>query len=327
TVGSVRNVDCPPAEATPANSALIKNLLVVAMLTALWMLATRTLSAAVIYQTGFEAVEGYSTNLDLSGQNGWLQAGSGGNGLVSDFFKGKGQQAYAGFLPPNNGDDFLLLYQPINKDLSHVTFSVRMAVTDSSNTNYDDFYWALFDQQVSNLVTLDFDNYELKVYYWLDGTNSRTWSGLYFTNGVDYPLTMDLDFANNRWSATFDGRTLATNQPITTVGAPLNLGDIDAGWVIYDPTAPGDNYMVFDDYSITASIPPPRISSLGTVGNAPVLRVAGQDGNTFVVEASTNLMDWTAVKTNTTSGGYFDYVDNAAGSFQARFYRGRWLPN
>ncbi|HVV71399.1 MAG TPA: hypothetical protein VHI52_07860 [Verrucomicrobiae bacterium] len=300
-------------------------LLTVTALSFIFSLAAR--GDALIYQTGFEASEGYRTNLDLAGQNGWQQAGSGGNGLVTDLFSGSRQQAYVGFTPPSTGDDFLLLYQPINKGLAHVKFSVNMAISDSSNSNYDDFYWTLFDQQLSNLVTLDFDNYELKVYYYLDGTNSRVWSGLTFTNAVEYPLTMDLDFANNRWSARFDGRLLATNQPLTTVGAPLNLGDIDAGWVIYDPAAPGDNFMVFDDYSVTATIPPPQISLLGTVGNAPALRLTGLNNNVFVIEASTNLLNWTALKTNTTSGGSFDYIDNTASALNGRFYRGRWLPN
>ncbi len=280
----------------------------------------------IIYQTGFEASEGYSTNLDLAGQNGWVQAGSGGNGILAGYFQGKGQQAYIGFAPPATNGSSLFVYQPLNQNLPHVQFSVTMAVTDSSNTNYDDFYWTVYNQQVDGLLTLDFDNYELKVYYWLDGTNSRTWSGLSFTNGVAYPVTMDLDFASNKWSATFNGKTLATNQPITTVGAPLNLGDIDAAWLIYDPTAPGDNYMVFDNYLVTTTLPAPQLSLLGAVGQNTVLRLSGQPDTRFAVDASTNLLNWVSLKTNVTTGGYFDYVDSGAAAFPARFYRGRWVP-
>ena len=281
----------------------------------------------MIYQTGFEAAEGYRTNLTLAGQKGWLKDGSGGNGVLSGYFPGKGQQAYVGLTPPATNDDVLFLYQPLNKTLSHVQFSVTMAVVDSNNTYYDDFYWSIYNQQVDNLVALDFDNYYQEVFYWLDGTNSRTSSGLYFTNGVPYSLTMDLDFASNRWSATFNGQLLATNQPLTTIGAALDLGDIDAAWIVYDPTAPGNNYMVFDDYLVTATLPPPQLQVLGTVGGVPALRLSGEPNNTFVLESSTNLSAWTSLKTNPTTGGYFDYIDNSATNLPARFYRGRWLPN
>jgi hypothetical protein len=282
----------------------------------------------VIYRTGFEVSEGYSASLDwdLAGQNGWLSDGSGGNGIITNGFLRGGRQAYIGYAPPNPGDSNLFLYVPINKTLSHAQFSVNMSIVDSSNTNYDDFYWGVYNQDVHPFFTLDFDNAELKVYYWLDDTNSRTWSGLKFTNGVPYPLTMDIDFTRNRWSATFNGALLATNQPITTVGATLNLGDIDAGWGIYDPSAPGDNYMVFDDYTITGVVPSPQLTVVGIVAGGTALRLYGQTDTTFAIDASTNLIAWSALKTNITTGGSFDYIDNGAAGLGRRFYRARWVP-
>ena len=280
----------------------------------------------VIYHTGFEVSEGYSTNADLAGQNGWVAYGSGGNGIVDRFFSLPGQQAYIGYT--NAGDPNLFLYQPINRMLSHAQFSVMMAIADSSaqNTNYDDFYWAVYNQQGSNLFSLDFDNYYLAVYYWLDDTNSRTDTKLLFTNGVPYRLTMDLDFSRNRWSATFNGALLATNQPITTVGAPLNLGDIDAGWGIYNVSFPGDNYMVFDEYTITGQVPAPQLLLLNSTAAGTALRLYGQADTTFAIDASTNLVSWTPLKTNITTGGSFDYIDDRAAAFGSRFYRGRWVP-
>ncbi len=283
-------------------------------------------AAAVIYSTGFEASEGYSTNLDLAGQNGWIQAGSGGNGLFTDVFPGQGQQAYIGLNPPSPGDDYLFVYQPLNKALSNAQFSVTMSVFDSSNTNWDDFYWSVYNQQGDALFSLDFDNYELALYYYLDNTNGRVNSDLQFTNGGAYPLSMDLDFANNRWSAMFNGALVATNQPITTIGAPLNLGDIDAGWVIYDTNAPGNNYMVFDNYLVTASLPPPQLNWLGMLDGAPVLHLVGTPDMVFAIEASTNLAQWSPLATNVATGGSFDYVDHGTTGLPSRFYRARWVP-
>ena len=147
-----------------------------------------------------------------------------------------------------------------------------------------------------------------------------------FTNGIAYPLTIDMDFTRNRWSAKFNGALVATNQPITTVGASLNLGDIDASWGVYNPSTPGDNYMVFDDYTITGLVPAPQLSLVGMVSGATALRLYGQVDTTFAIDASTNLVTWAALKTNITTGGSFDYIDNGAAAAGRRYYRGRWVP-
>ena len=282
--------------------------------------------ATVIYQTSFEPAEGYNTNADLAGQKGWVKAGSGGNGLVGGFFPGKGIQAYIGFMPPSTNDNSLYLYQPINKSMPQVQFSVTMAIIDSTTTNRDDFYWSVFNQQGQPLFTLDFDNYELNLYYYLDNTNGRVSSGLSFTNGGAYPLNISMDFTSNRWNATFNGKSIETNQPITTTGGVLNLGDIDAAWAIYDPAAPGDNYMVFDDYRITASAPPPQLALLGLAGGKPALRLNGLSGIRYALDVSTNLFAWTPVQTNTATNGRFDLIDDAAVGSRVRFYRARWVP-
>ena len=284
-------------------------------------------ATATIYQTGFEPSEGYKTNSDLVGQQGWVGAGSGGNGIVSGFFPGKGQQAYVGFTPPLPQDSSLFVYQRLNRNQASIQFSVTMAIIDSTTTNRDDFYWSVFNQQGDPLFTLDFYNGDLGVYYYLDNTNNNgTWSGLTFTNDVAYQLNITMNFASNRWAATLGSAVIATNQPITTVGAPLNLGDIDAAWVVADPNAPGDNFMVFDNYQVSASVSPPQLKILGTLNGLPTLRILGLESNRFALEASTNLVNWVPLRTNTVVGGSFDLVDDTAAGLFRRFYRARFVP-
>jgi hypothetical protein len=290
------------------------------------MVSTHCIAGALIYSTAFETSEGYNANLDLAGQKGWQYEGSGGNGLLSGIFPGRGQQAFIGYAPPATGGDYLFLYQPINRAFAQVQFSVTMSIVDSTTTNWDDFGWSVYNQQGKQLFTLDFDNYDLGIYYYLDDTNSRVWSGLEFTNSIPYSLSIDLDFAHNRWSAKFNGALLATNQPITTIGSALNLGDVDAGWIVYDPTAPGDNFMVFDDYLVTASLPAPQLKLLGIFGGQTALRLYGTPDMAFAIEASTNVTQWTPLKTNVTTGGSFDYLDEGAAGLAHRFYRARWVP-
>ena len=300
----------------------------ISLLPALLVLAAHApcATAAPVYSTGFNVSEGYNTNLDLVGQKGWRAVGSGGNGLLTSAFPGQGQQAYVGYTAPAAGNSYLFVYQPINKRLPEVQFSVSMSVVDSTTSARDDFHWSVYNQEGDFLFGLDFDNYDLGVYYYLDGTNARAPSGLWFTNNTIYPLTVKMDFSRNRWSATFDGALLATNQPITTTGLPLNLGDIDAGWAVFDSEAPGNNYMLFDNYQITASAPPPQLKLLGFVGGAPVLRLTGSPDLGFAIEGSTNLTGWTALKTNIATGGSFDYLDAGAAGLPRRFYRARWVP-
>ena len=288
-----------------------------------------------IFSTQFEATEGYSTTTNLVGQNGWLGFGSGGNGLVPDSFTNQGQQAYIGYFAPDPGDNQLSVWRPINfspipTNVSIVQFSVLMSIVDSSTTNYDEFYWSVYNAQGDRLFTLDFDNYDLGIYYALDGTNGFVWTGESFTNDDTKTLVLTMNFPGNSWSATLDSTLLVTNQPITTTGAPLNLGDVDAVWAVFDPATPGDNYLLFDNYRITAEIEPPlapRLQSLGRTGDGQfLLRVLGASGARFAIEATTNLTQWTALKTNVITDGFFDYVDSSAPVFARRFYRARWSP-
>ena len=46
----------------------------------------------------------------------------------------------------------------------------------------------------------------------------------------------------------------------------------------------------------------------------------------YAVEASTNLKNWTSLKTNIVTGGYFDYLDTGAVGLKQRYYRARWVP-
>jgi len=288
--------------------------------------------------TRFEASEGYSEANDLAGQNGWQQSGSGGNGVLPGFFPGEGQQAYIGFDPPNTNDNQLILWKPINysplaANTPVVTFSVLMGFVDSTTNRYDDFYWSVYNSDVDLLFTINFRNDDLRIYYALDGTNVFVWTGETFTHDVTYDLVVTMNFASNLWSATLDGAPLVTNKAITTTGAPLNLGDVDAAWVLADPANPGDNFMIFDNYSITAELVPPAAPAaphLHLIERTPAgnvyLRLTGTPGTRFAIDASTNFSSWTPISTNRLSDGEALYQDTSATALSRRFYRARWVP-
>jgi hypothetical protein len=125
-----------------------------------------------------------------------------------------------------------------------------MKIVDSSNGRYDLFSWQAYNRAGEFLFGLDFDNFTTEVSYVLDD-DQAVYSGKTFRNDEVLYLEVSMDFAGNTWSATLDGEELVRNQPITTQGAALTLGDIDAAWHRTSGTY-GDNYLAFDDYLVTA---------------------------------------------------------------------------
>jgi hypothetical protein len=286
-----------------------------------------------VFSTGFEPGEGYDQNRTLIGQLGWVgsaPAGCLGNGLLD---APPNQWAFIGFVSVCEEDGGLNLWQPLNYSplgagKPIVTFRVVMAVVDSQNGFYDCFRWSVYSTNRQRLFTLDFDNVDLTVNYQLEGGAQFMPTGREFRNGEAMELEVEMDFARNRWRAALDGTPLIADQPVTRGTAPLHLDHIDAVWVHGTLFAPGDNYMVFDDYSVTARAAPvkPRLTPLGFAGGRFLLRVEGDSGADYAIEASTTLADWTAIATNRATAGSFLFLDESAPARQRRFYRAFLVP-
>ena len=293
-------------------------------------------ATATLYATRFEHSEGFRTNATLASQGGWTNAGSGGNGIVTNYILGLGQQAYIGYYAPDAGDTALSVWKPVNfapSNASLVHFSVEMSVIDSSTNqfglNRDDFYWSVYNSAGDRLFGVLFNNYDLTIWHELDdGFIYET--GWYFENGVSYTLDVTMNFSSNRWDATLNGTQIVSNQLITTTGAARTFGDADAEWVLGTTNKPGNNYLLFDNYTITADALPSVIPNLQppqpVAGGQRLIRVNGKNNARYAVEASTNLVGWASLKTNTVTGGFFDYTDTGAPGLRQRFYRARWVP-
>jgi hypothetical protein len=292
-----------------------------------------TAATATLYATRFEHSEGFRTNAFLAGQNGWTNAGSGGNGIVTNYILGLGQQAYVGYFPPNGSDRLLSVWKPVNfapSNAALVHFSVEMSVIDSSTTNRDEFYWTVYNTAGERLFAVLFNNRDLSIKHELDDGYLYD-NGWGFENGVSYTLDVAMSFSSNLWNAFLNGTQIVTNEPITTTGAARTFGDVDAEWYLPTPAKPGNNYLLFDNYTITADPLPSVIPSLQPPivagGGQRNVRVNGKSNARYAIEASTNLVSWGALSTNTAGGaGYFDYLDTGAAGLRQRFYRARWVP-
>jgi hypothetical protein len=306
------------------------------------VLSLRAAEPTVLFTTGFEASEGYSTTADLAGQNGWVRFGSSSelwNGVLDNIFAGYGQQAYIGYAPPvddtpGDGVNIVSVWKsglpsvPVNQPL--VKFSTLIAFMDSTvdpvtgETYRDGFRWSVYNSNGERLFTLEFDNHSLEVSYVSDHDDTFIPTGKTFVNHRIYELVIIMDLARNRWSARIDEIVLVTEQPITTKGASLALGDVDAVWAIRDVDHPGNNYMAFDNYTIAAyanAIPPTLQNLSRQPDGSQLLRLLGEPNRAYVLEVSTNLQTWVPIHTNTPPTGVFEYRDLAAINQPFRFYR------
>ncbi len=296
------------------------------------VLRLRPVTAPVpLYETGFEPFEGYNPAFSLAGQNAWASSGPGSNGLLDRSLLGLGQSAYLGFYPPNPvGTTFV--WQPINhtpntNTLPVVHFSVAMQIVDSTTGQFDDFEWQVYNLDGAPLFTLDFDNNDLNIYSRLDGVANYVPTGQKFQNSLFYSLNVAMDFARNRWSASLDDQPLVDELPITTTGAALTLGDIDAVWL--PGAVAGNNFIVFDNYLVTAegsAVPrvllPPQSQSV-TSGARVVLGVVAGGSAPFLYQWRLNNVDLVG-ETNLTltlnnvsvgqAGNYSVRVSNYSGS-------------
>ena len=74
---------------------------------------------------------------------------------------------------------------------------------------------------------------------------------------------------------------------------------------------------------LPVNIPDASTVSITATPNGPAITLSGSPDQTYVLEASFNMHNWTAISTNRTdSNGLFTFVDTNASSNPSRFYRG-----
>jgi hypothetical protein len=299
------------------------------LLAGVCFLVTVPANAAVLYQTGFERAEGFNPALDLAGQNGWLIEGTGGNGLLDEFFPGLGQQAYIGFTPPTSGEVTALwrpLPTPVPSTNPIVHFSVKMQVIESTAGGDDDFRWAVYNPSGNRLFGLNFETATQEIWFQNEDLafQSTGWS---FDFEGTYDLHIWMDFNRNSWTALLNDLVLANAEPITTTNTTTRaLGDVDAVWFINNPNGVGNNYMLFDNYRISAETDLKAIPAiLEPVGRTPEgyfrFYIHGQPDIRYSVDVTTNLRDWDSLGEFSDPDGTFIFEDDTAVDYPFGFYR------
>ena len=149
-----------------------------------------------VFSTKFEPSEGYDQELTLSGQNGWVAYGDGGNGL-NYFQTGEGLQGYIGYDNPDPGasNGYSSVYRPFSlsgfTDSSPIaTFRITMEIVDSTNQNRDIFGWTFYnlEQEPRPLFSLHFDNETRLILYDLGSDGDAVSTGFAYEHGDIYDL-------------------------------------------------------------------------------------------------------------------------------------------
>jgi hypothetical protein len=122
-------------------------------------------------------------------------------------------------------------------------------------------------------------------------------------------------------------------------GPPINVSP-DTGNTWYEANAPGNDFEVaevmcsadgntlamFPNGTLYLSLPPPSQPSALSVATIssngmPTFELTGQPGYTYIVQASTNLINWEYVATFINTNGTVPFTDADSPNYSQRYYR------
>lgn len=298
---------------------------------------TALAQSTILYKTGFESAEGYDLQFTLAGQRGWTGEGTGGNGLLLGPPE-MGQQAYIGRFAPLDTNQATSVWTPIRftppASSNIVKFSVALQFFQSTAGGDDEFRWAVYNVNGDRLFSIDFFTRTQAIYFELqDRQLVNTGATFSFADAAEsglYDLEVWMDFGRNSWSAFLNGFVLASAEKIAQqTTTALNLGDIDAVWAIDNIRLPGNNYMTFDNYTVTAeklSSIPVLLESRGPnqSGNIEFL-IYTQPGQKYSVDVTTDFLQWFSLAEFVATQGSSLFEDTTSPNYRYGFYRVRQL--
>ncbi len=316
--------------------------LFILLATALLWLTNPSLSAPwVIYETGFEPPE-FELGYTLDGQGDWLVpwwATPADEALTSQidtgYFEGMGQQALIGWSAPTGMVESVSAYRPLFVDpagrgLPLVVFSVTMAIFDDTEPDPNSFRWVVYNREESNnrLFALDFDLASNQIAYLIDDDPQAIETGYGFFPESLYELVITMNMASNVWSAQLNSQLVVNAAPMTLSGRTLDLGDIDAAWVLGPGSDDfGDSYMAFDNFKVVADASSPlpcRVIPRGHwIDGSFLIEIEGEPGRTYALEASSDLEQWFTLAVNTPEDGRFVVLDTEVAGWAWQYYRAR----
>ncbi len=234
---------------------------------------TPSSTPSVVYATDFDA---FTTGAgQLVGQEQWAEwhapATSGAQGVLAQGIPGQGRGGYLGFGAPSFGTDTtstsVYVYRPLNFDpvaeaVPIVQVRADVYIVGSTNGRNDVFRLSLYNKQGSPLGGFNFDTATLQVSTG-NGAAIAT-SNATFAFNTRYTILGTFNFTTKRWTARMNGVNLTVDSAFAVgVTTGVDVGDFDFVWTLTNAERlPGDNFIVFDNFAITADAEPSAVPVL-----------------------------------------------------------------
>ncbi len=323
-------------------------------LTPCWMLGLlpSPILAGEVYYSGFETfsvgnntitgTENWSGSYTTSQLHGVMsEAQHGVVGIGNAAFIG----GYATTVTKTSSGNSVFVRRPVNLDpvalgQEIVTFRLSLGIKDSSSTKRDNFEVLIYNQANALLGGLQFDNTTLdssgkprRLIYRLHYDTSTSAFRYTLTTLTFLPETMErleyrINFRTNRWSASLSDVPAFQDATFYSGSSTRNLGSILVKMAVTNTTSttilPGDNYLLFDDYTVrTDAIDP--VTAVCSVSSSPILTWNEEAGYSYHLETSANLTSWLQTLPNASwsasNTADRSYTDPTTPRPERRFYR------
>ncbi len=290
-----------------------------------------TLHAVTIYSTDFST---FPVGDDqLVDHESWESDANGLalHGIDNDLIPGGGNSAFLGLNPPD--EDYIsvwrpLDYSPLDQKKTIIRFSAVIAIIDSTNSKWDNFFISFNNQNGDALASINFDN--TNSYIFLDDTEDVINTEFQFVQDTFYQMELVIDFTKNEWSGSLDDEIVFDKVQFHGGDKKLDLGNLSVDWFITNLEQPGDNWISFDDISVIAESGPytaPSINvSINNALNKIYLSWESEPKRRYEIERSSDLIQWNSGAPNSVfisgnESGKMSYTDSIGDQSSSRFYR------
>jgi hypothetical protein len=254
---------------------------------------------------------------------------------------------FATTITKTTSSNSVFVRRPVNLDplalnQEVATFSVVFGIKDSTVARRDNFEFLIYNQSNALLGGLQFDNSTLdsftgkprRLIYRLSW-NASTSSLQYVLTSYNFlPETLEnlefrINYRTNRWTASLSDVPIFQDILFYTGTATKNFGYVIAKMAVASTTStsilPGDNYLLFDDYSVRTDALSMALDVSRTTSGAAKLVWNEEAGYSYRVEYSSDCATWktdlagsshTATLTQSAT-----FIDPTPTIPQRRFYR------
>jgi hypothetical protein len=228
----------------------------------LWLIMNSlVLAERELYFTDFENAP--SGDNELVGYDGWsgTSNGRGSHGIEPEAVQGLGQSAFIGYNSPGGNTDTVTVLRQIrhNPDSTGehiVRLETVVGINDSdgpgNDPRRDSFFISFFNSNGTNLASLTYNNTETSFGLWREDGRDKYDTGEEFIRNEIQILAAEVDFKNNTWSVDLSGFQIFEDAPFTARNTKLDLGGIAIVWQRTSNSGWGNNWMLFDDWTVYA---------------------------------------------------------------------------